>query len=737
MNHEIRNTQHAMQLTGPRTALSIGGEPVNESKRRQLRRQLHNGELNEISFEAVTFVADYPNANFYRFREEELAGFAASFGGQPFLRNHDTGDIASRDGTIADAWLDGRAFVQRVRLTTARGMLAFVEGQIDRFSIGWFYDGITCSCCGHDWLDWQNCSHWPGRSYRVKTPEGKEEERLCEIIFEAARGKESSAVNAPAVHGTEISTILQRKAQHTMNGHNAESARNAERATADEAGNAQSQAALQDAPPVEDAQRPTRDEARNTQTETPAQDGRHNTNYATGNTQSEVTDWNGYLRNQATALALQNSGLSAAAQRVVRSALDARSNYTPADVEQAIADQRAVLAEVIDAGVVRGINPLHAGQMQTPTDKVAGVLDWIFGLEGAATPEPALRKLDQLYQYITGDHNWYGRFDPEHAQLANANTGTFTGLAIDSLNKIVQMHYDNQVTYRWFETIVEVLPHDGSTHSVKMIMVDGLDTLPSVAEGGPYTEAKVGDSKESMAFDKRGHYIGITLEMIRKSDVARIRALPRGMVQACTRTRSGRIANLFRQSNGAGPTLADDNQALFHNDHGNLASAAFGRTGWEGARRRIWEQKIPGADSALGLWPRFLLLPIQLYDKALIEFGYGRGDVGKPAAGNQAQEVNPYAESRRGDPRPVPVPVPEFSDANDWAYITDPREHAPLKMAYANAPGGMQHPMPELFQVQSETAGLMFTNDVMPVKIRDWFAFGVATYVGVGKNNVA
>lgn len=394
---------------------------------------------------------------------------------------------------------------------------------------------------------------------------------------------------------------------------------------------------LQDAPPVQDAP----------PSQAPA---------------DHASDWNGYLRAQATALALQNSGLSAAAQRVVKGALDGRASYTPADVEQAIADQRAVLAEVIDADVIRGINPIHAGQMHTPTDKVASVLDWIFGLENAPTPEPALRKLDQLYQYITGDHNWYGRFDPEHAQLANANTGTFTGMAVDSLNKIVQMHYDNQATYRWFESIVEVLPHDGSTHSVKMIMVDGLNTLPSVAEGGPYTEAKVGDSKESMDFDKRGHYIGITLEMIRKSDVARIRAIPRALVQACTRTRSGRIANLLTQNAGIGPTLADDNKALFHADHGNLASAGFNNDGWKSARKRIWEQKIPGTNAPLGLWPRFVLLPIELYDSALIQFGYGRGDVGKPTGGAQAQEVNPYAESRPGDPRPIPVPVPELTD---------------------------------------------------------------------------
>ena len=99
--------------------------------------------------------------------------------------------------------------------------------------------------------------------------------------------------------------------------------------------------------------------------------------------------------------------------------------------------------------------------------------------------------------------------------------------------------------------------------------------------------------------------------------------------------------------------------------------------------------------------------------------------------------MNPYGQGRQRDPRPIPLAVPEFTDTNDFAYITDPVEHAPIKMAYANQMAGSEHPAPEVFQVSSESSGLMFSNDTLPVKIRDWFAFGVATYVGVGKANVA
>ena len=117
-------------------------------------------------------------------------------------------------------------------------------------------------------------------------------------------------------------------------------------------------------------------------------------------------------------------------------------------------------------------------------------------------------------------------------------------------------------------------------------------------------------------------------------------------------------------------------------------------------------------------------------------FGYGSGDVGKPSTAGTAQTVNPYADARPGDPRPIPIAVPDWNDATDWAYLVDPRLHPVLCMAYANAPQGNEHPLPEIFEVRAETAGLMFTNDTLPVKVRDWWAYGVATYIGIGKNNL-
>jgi hypothetical protein len=306
-------------------------------------------------------------------------------------------------------------------------------------------------------------------------------------------------------------------------------------------------------------------------------------------------------------------------------------------------------------------------------------------------------------------------------------------MAVNALNKAVMFHYDNLITYRWYEPIVHVLPHDGTTQPLQLIHMDGIAALPAVAEGAAYTESTTGDSKETATFGKYGAYVGITLEMIRRSEIARIQAIPRLLVQAAIRRRSATVAAVFTGN----PTLADDGLTLFHATHGNTDTTAFSAAAWEAARTRIFEQALPGTGKPLALWPTYCLTPIELYDDALAAFGYGSGDVGKPNGGGTAQEVNVYANSRPGDPRPIPIVVPEWSDATDWAYIVDPRLHPVLVMAYANATAGGAHALPEIFEVRSESAGLLFSNDVLPVKIRDWWAFGVGTHVGVGKNTVA
>jgi hypothetical protein len=689
-----------------------GRAALTPERRGELKTMLKEGRLDELRFDAVVF-RDGPNANHTRFRQADLAAFAQSFVGVPFLRNHDTNDIGARDGTVVESRMVGSEFHQTIRLTTERGMRDFLEGVIDRFSIGWYFEGVECGTCGKDWFE---CSHWPGQRY---------EGCVCELMFVEPRGKETSAVNAPAVQGTRvIEQLCQLKRLPFEQVAKSNSASSSGTNHSDlNGGTIYKESRM----PVEGNAIVLPDGTLKFVTPVPAQPDANAILL-------QAQQINGHIEARHVEELIMSSGLSDASKEAVRLASAGRDTLF---VSQQIEAQRKVEASALEHGLVRGIRPITANQMQTPHEQVQSALSWVFGAREEPVPPPSMRGIRDLYQAITGDHNWHGVFNPEWSQLAGANTTTLAGMVVNALNKSVQMHFDNMATYRWYERIVDVVPHDGTTHDVQLIMVDGLANLPAVLEGAAYTEATVGDSKESFAFTKRGHYVGITLETFRKSDIQRIQAIPRAMVQASVRTRSAAIAAIFTANSGTGPTLADDSTALFHSNHGNLDTTAFGTAGWAAARSRIWEQTVPGTASPLGLWPTFVLVPIELYDSALTEFGYGTGDVGKPSSTGTAQTVNPYGDSRVGDPRPVPIPVPEWTDATDWAYMVDPRLHPVIHMGYADAPQGGQHPVPEIYQVTSESSGLLFTNDTLPVKIRDWWGYGVSTYIGIGKNNVA
>ena len=171
---------------------------LNLPPREELLSKIESGELDHLDFEAQVFGQAAQNRNPYRFRDEDMNEFARSFEGQPYLRDHDTYSIDSRDGTIISSSYKDSWVYQDIRLTTRRGMIDYVEGKIDRFSIGWFYDDATCSICGNSFFS-RDCSHWPGLKYRVDN-----EEVTCLLIFVNPKGKETSAVNVPAVQGTGI-----------------------------------------------------------------------------------------------------------------------------------------------------------------------------------------------------------------------------------------------------------------------------------------------------------------------------------------------------------------------------------------------------------------------------------------------------------------------------------------------------------------------------------------------------
>ena len=76
------------------------------------------------------------------------------------------------------------------------------------------------------------------------------------------------------------------------------------------------------------------------------------------------------------------------------------------------------------------------------------------------------------------------------------------------------------------------------------------------------------------------------------------------------------------------------------------------------------------------------------------------------------------------------IVVDLWTDTNNWAAIADPRMYPTIGLGFRY---GRQ---PEIFSVASPLAGLMFSNDTLPVKVRFFYAVGPMDYRGMYKENV-
>lgn len=443
--------------------------------------------------------------------------------------------------------------------------------------------------------------------------------------------------------------------------------------------------------------------------------------------------WTGAMQESAVPVILNNSGLPELSKAKL-----ARQEWTsPEALQTAIQEERDYLAALTEQNVVAlyGGPPRGAQSitMRSGIEEIENAIHWMFGTEEATAPEPQLRRLDSIYAMLTGDYEFHGVFRPDRVYLASANTTTLANMAVNAMNKVVQAQLALLTHYRWYERIAVPTPNDGSLHDMQWISFGGVGNLPAVSEGGAYDEITTDDVKEADSFTKYGGYVGITRKMIKNSDIQRVQAVPRALAAASVKTRSAKIAAIFTVNSGQGPVLDQDSNELFKsgNEHANYATTALGSnlTAWRAAAVECFKQTEINSGDRIGVFPKYCLVPPDLYHQALSNFGYGEG---------MPTTYLPEAQDRGvGDPRPEPIAVPNWTDATDWAYIADPRVWPVIHMSFSADPSGRTFPAPELWAATSETGGLLFSSDVLPIKIRDEFAYGVNGFKGIGKRVVA
>ncbi len=413
--------------------------------------------------------------------------------------------------------------------------------------------------------------------------------------------------------------------------------------------------------------------------------------------------------------------------------------FEPADLTDAIDDQRKLVAELTAGQSVQG--PGRISSMFNTEDQLQAAFDDMLGAPRDEKHEKLnvhkLSGIREAYHMLTGDLDYHGGFHPEHAKLAT--TTDFSGLVKNALNKIVVNQWERmgKEGYTWWEDIVppQSESHFESLNTITGTLIGSVGTLPAVTEQGEYTELLVGDSPETADFTKYGGYIPLTLELIDRDETRKLRAYPRELANAALRRISKLVAAVFTDNAAVGPTMADTG-ALFNSTavttaggHANLLTTALGTTyaAWEAAAAAIYNQPML-IKNAAGLYgtgdkqaidPRFCLVPRAL-----------RGDANDLFLPNRSSLDNKSFENLyKGNV--IPVTVPEWTDATDWAAMCNPA------IAPSIWVGDRFGRKPEVFVAGNETSPAVFANDEHRIKVRLFVAVWVNDFRPIHKSNVA
>jgi hypothetical protein len=447
------------------------------------------------------------------------------------------------------------------------------------------------------------------------------------------------------------------------------------------------------------------------------------------------------IGNQLLETTLSNCELGAPAQTALRQQFENKV-YTPAQLTAAVKGYTDAIAEATAGKEIVG--PHRVSAMFDSGDQLQAAIDDLIGApreKGAEDLKVAkFNGVKEAYIHLTGDRDFVGGYFKDRVQF-QATTATFPGLVANALNKALVREWAalGRAGYDWWTKIVTI-EHFQTVNDIKWLIFGTVASLPTVAEGGEYTELKIGDGYESSSFVKKGGYVGITLEALDRDDTRKLRQIPRELANAGLREISALVAAIFTDNSATGPTLTDTG-ALFNNTavttkggHANLLTTALGTdfAQWDTIASAMFNQPMLvanetgyyGTGKKMAVEPKYCLVPRALKAQAEALFIPRWATVGVLGAAAELKggvTFGGYVE---------PITVPEWTDASDYAAVADP----------AIMPGIMVGErfgvVPQIFVAGSETDPAMFSNDESRIKVRHLIAVGVADFRPLHKENV-
>lgn len=405
--------------------------------------------------------------------------------------------------------------------------------------------------------------------------------------------------------------------------------------------------------------------------------------------------------------AIATAALPQVAKDKLQADFKARERFSESVVDDAIKAEREYLARFSESGRPTGGMPrIEVGDRRLV---IASMLDAFF--DPAHKDHRAVHSFKECYKEMTGDINITGR--PDRARLVESiGTDTFADALGSSITRRMQAVYRDNVAYDSWRAVTVTAPVN-DFRIQERTQIGGFGDLPAVAERGAYTAfADPTDDKATYQVTKRGGLAQITMEAIKNDDVGAIRRVPVELGRSSKRTLFKFVFNFF-----AANAATWDGVALYHATHANLGTAALDAASLAAARLMMKKQVARDTATRMEIGPKYLLVPDDLEEAATNLFNRNTN--------NDKTFVQTLSLSI--------IPVPTWTDANDWVTVADPMDIPVLEIGFLD---GQEEPV--LLTQDSPTEGSVFTNDLISYKVRHIYGGNVLVdgHKGTTKNVV-
>jgi len=398
------------------------------------------------------------------------------------------------------------------------------------------------------------------------------------------------------------------------------------------------------------------------------------------------------------------------------------------ELTEQIKAAKEICDELTGSGNVRGLGGNRV--VVEPTEKLQAASDLLFGLTVPDTVKDVapFRSLRAAYVEITGDTDVRGYIDDpgqlRNLRAAGFDSSTFQFVLGNTLYRRMIGDYQEIPDYGMSLLVGQNIRNARDFRALQSVRIAYFGDLPNVDPENNQDYSDLGnlsDEKIDYTLGQKGGIITISRKMIINDDIRAVDTIRRRLPRAAKRTLAKQVWNLLLSN----AVYMGDNKAVFHTDHGNLDTTAFGQTAVLGMKTRMYNQVEPQSGAVLALRLKELCIPEALWGAAVTLNQTPNFLIAGVTTGNPFFHFfGPNNENIHE--------IPFMLDANDFIGLGDVNDTEIVELAFLN---GQQEP--EMFVADNPNFGQFFVGDRIQYKIRHEYNAALTDYRNVQMSMVA